>query len=56
MLHIDPFETLSLADRAEIEAEGERLLLFTDPKATNRELQITGTHVGFMPKSWTSQT
>jgi DNA glycosylase AlkZ-like len=54
-LHIDPFETLSLADRAEIEAEGERLLLFTDPKATNRELQITGTHVGSMPKSWTSQ-
>jgi Winged helix DNA-binding domain len=39
-LHIDQFGALSPADRAEIEEEGERLLLFADPKATNTELHI----------------
>jgi hypothetical protein len=39
-LHIEPFGALSPADRAEIEEEGERLMLFADPKADLREMRF----------------
>jgi hypothetical protein len=46
VLHIDPFDTLSPADRVAIEEEGERLIVFADPKATNTELHIATARTG----------
>jgi hypothetical protein len=42
LLEIEPGRTLPIADRQEVEAEGDRLLAFTDPNVADRQVVIVG--------------
>ncbi len=42
LLEIEPGRTLPIADRQEVEAEGDRLLAFTDPNVDDRQVVIVG--------------